>query len=541
MSSANKLQTHQWILILILITGLAFRLSGIFWGIRFLNPYTTTYHPDEAKIIDGAVNFPRHVLENTDLRYPTLMPYSIGLISLPLKYLLPADPKNNIRIDIVTIIGRLFSILAGIGAVVFTYMLTKKFFDKRTALLASFLLSFSMYHVVNSSYATTDVSTSFFLVLFLFLLINAVERNTSVYYIGAGIALGFLIGTKYTGALALIPFFVIVFSYQILKDPSTSLTTRLYKTFFCNKLWLLVITALIVFLLSTPGIIVHPDAFIKSLSYETNRLNQKHLPRTDIRVWTKQFTYLSNTVGVPIAVTAIIGVIISVKRRNAFVWSIVLLIFIFSLYFGNSVSPRYYIFIMPLLAVFASAALSTPLNSPNRRIQITGIAAIVVVAGYSLFYSTAAIMSRYPDTRTLAAEYIDTYIPEGSSIGIGYTSRDHKYPIHYWRYPKINFKNFEYVDFLDEPEYLILSSYDFGKIRKTIQSGVLNPDNSLPEQYFRDWYRYSPPSKRIFKFNKELMTGSKSKYKLIRIFYPKFFVPITFLNPTIEIYKKRVQ
>jgi hypothetical protein len=195
---------------------------------------------------------------------------------------------------------------------------------------------------------------------------------------------------------------------------------------------------------------------------------------------------------------------------------------------------------MPLLAVFASAALSTPLNSPNRIIHITGIAAIVVVAGYSLFYSTVAIMSRYPDTRTLAAEYIDTFIPEGSSIGIGYTSLDYKWT-HPWRYPKIYFENFEYVDFLDEPEYLILSSYDFGMIRKTIQSGVLNLDNSLPEQYYRDWYRYSPPSPEIFKFNKELMTGSKSKYELIKIFFPKFFVPTAFLNPTIEIYKKRVQ
>jgi hypothetical protein len=540
MSSVNKLQTHHWILILILITGLAFRLTGIFWGIRFLNPYTGTYHPDEPKIIDGAVKFPGHILENTDLRYPTLMHYSIGLISLPLKYLIPADTKKDIRFDIVTIIGRLFSISAGIGAVVFTYLLTKKIFDKRTALLASFLLSFSMYHVINSSWATTDVSISFFLVLFLFLLINAVERNTSVYYIGAGIALGFLIGTKYTGALALISFIVIVFSNQILKDPSTSLTTRLYKTFSCNNLWLLVITALIIFLLSTPGIIVHPDAFINSLSYEINRLDQYQLPRTDIRVWTKQFKYLSNAVGVPIAVTAIIGVIISLKRRNAIVWSLVLLIFIFSLYFGNSLSSRYYIFIMPLLAVFASAALSTPLNSPNRIIHITGIAAIVVVAGYSLFYSTVAIMSRYPDTRTLAAEYIDTFIPEGSSIGIGYTSLDYKWT-HPWRYPKIYFENFEYVDFLDEPEYLILSSYDFGMIRKTIQSGVLNLDNSLPEQYYRDWYRYSPPSPEIFKFNKELMTGSKSKYELIKIFFPKFFVPTAFLNPTIEIYKKRVQ
>ena len=102
----------QKLLILLLIIGGLLRLSGIFWSLP-TELYGATYHPDEPKIINAAFEFPTHIIENRDLRYPTAVHYTLGLLAYPLKQLLP-EPFNY---QAVYLTGRLISVFFGTATI----------------------------------------------------------------------------------------------------------------------------------------------------------------------------------------------------------------------------------------------------------------------------------------------------------------------------------------------------------------------------------------------------------------------------------------
>src|SRR6185436_12363526 len=102
----------------------------------------------------------------------------------------------------VAVVARFCSVLGGTGAILLTYFLGKDIYEENRALLASLFLCVLPYHSHNSSFATTDVLTSFFLTLFLFVLGRAFLRPKDVFlHVLAGAVLGILVGTKYTGAM----------------------------------------------------------------------------------------------------------------------------------------------------------------------------------------------------------------------------------------------------------------------------------------------------------------------------------------------------
>jgi len=68
----------------VLLAGFALRVSCITWGLP-LDEYTGYYHPDEGKIVRGAMDFPADILHRQDLRYPTFYHYAIGTLTLPVR------------------------------------------------------------------------------------------------------------------------------------------------------------------------------------------------------------------------------------------------------------------------------------------------------------------------------------------------------------------------------------------------------------------------------------------------------------------------
>jgi hypothetical protein len=530
---------HYILLFMILFFGLGYRLYGIFWGVHFINPYNSYNHPDELKIVWYARNFPEVFYTNQDFRYPTFLHHVLSIAVLPLSNLKSGEIQDRLLyLDTVMIIGRLLSIISGIGAVFLTYLVSKKIYDRNMALLAASLLCFSMLHITNSSFITTDVTTSFFLILFVFLIIKAFEEKTRCPFIGAGITLGLLIGTKYTGALAVIILPVYIYFYDIYPKSDTSLIHRLKVVIRNSNYWIMLLFALLFFLVTTPGILIYPDKLVESLNFETSRLAQKRISLSNIEVWETQYSFIVRAIGWPLTITFLAGMLYAALRKVALEWAGILLFIVFSLYFGNSPFTRYYIFLLPYVAIFAGLLLTSLLHVQMRTIHLLGIILTVFVLGYSIYYSTAGILSRYPDTRTQAAEYIRKNIPIGSTIGLGYQSPIYKL-VHPWKFPYINFNDlYIYKEFLEKPDYIVLSSDSYNQIYEVLEEGILNPDFSLPEEYHKDWYRYSPPSPEMFRFYSSIMKSGGSEYELIKEYQPRIFAPIEFSSPEIKIYKK---
>jgi hypothetical protein len=555
------------LLLLIILVGLLFRLSGVFWGLPYIK-YMKFYHPDESKIIDGAYEFPAHILTNLDLRYPTAFHYTLGTLSLPLRLLPYPDDYYAIYV-----LGRLLSILAGAATILVTFLLVRKIYDRRCALLAAFLIAFSMLHVANSAWATTDVMSSLLMILFLLLLLRTLESESIHDAVFTGISLGLLTGVKYTGAIAVIPFLFLFFSRQLRRyfvksDPARSIF-RAFTSFLRDRnFWIVALIALGTFLLSTPGLLRHPFAFLASLQYEGGRLSRDYLPLYDPETYVVLFNSLSRAMGVPLAATGILGIILALFRRKDVLIALILMLLVFALYFGSAIEDRYYIMVMPVLALFAGSFLLfiIDLGSLSNRdfstqqaehtqaeytqaeytqqksarttwLRIVGYTLAGLVCLYAFCYSLGGVVSRYPDSRTQAARYIAENVPPGSSIGLGYASKDYE---HSWHYPRIDSTIYEKRNFIKHPDYIVLSSYDYERIRDTLRRGILNPDYSLPREYWQEWYMSSPPTSVMFELNEQLWLGTGSEYCLLKVFVPrKLYAPIEFPAPTIEIYARQ--
>jgi 4-amino-4-deoxy-L-arabinose transferase-like glycosyltransferase len=157
-----KISSSKKLLISILFLGAILRFQGICWGIPIFDPLVHGYHPDEPKIIEGAYSFPRHVLTNTDLRYPTFYHYFLGTLSIPVKVVFKIEgwPSDIYKIYM-AIFGRFMSILLGLGSIFLTFVLAKQLYNEKVGLLSALFVSLSLYHVQNSAWATLVFLTLF--------------------------------------------------------------------------------------------------------------------------------------------------------------------------------------------------------------------------------------------------------------------------------------------------------------------------------------------------------------------------------------------
>lgn len=519
------------ILFILLFVAFFLRASGVFWGIP---PFDAgNFHPDEPKIINGAYGFPGYVLSNTDLRYPTGFHHALGFLTWPLKAALEPHGKFFVYMT-----GRMLSVLMGTAAILLLYILAKRQYGIRHALLAAAFLSFSMLHVANSAWATTDVATSFWLLLFLLMLVHAVDNQAINYSVAAGAALGILVGFKYTGALAVIPMALIYFLNQLsAHDAAASSAQRGVALLRDRRLWATCITALLFFLMTTPGIVLNWHAFVDSMSFEFSRMDQEKLPLYDTRVWLKAKDVSVDSLGWPLLSVSLVGFVIACFSRRVFDIGIALMVVATFAYFGGAIEGRYLILIMPILSIFSAHACTWLLSRPYQWARLAGMVVCSLVLLYSLLLSVGAAVSRYPDTRTLATSYIRESVPPGSSIGIAYQQLEF---MHEWRHPVIDPTIHKVVDYLEEPDYVVVSSYDAEKIRETLASGVLGKDYVLPSSLSYQWYRRTPPAPETFAFFDNLSSGAASNYELVRLFRPKYdFASIEFPAPILEIYKRK--
>ncbi len=246
-------------------------------------------------------------------------------------------------------------------------------------------------------------------------------------------------------------------------------------------------------------------------------------------------------IGLPLALAALGGLLLSLLlRRGAFELALSALVAAFYIYFGHALLPRYVILIMPALALLAAYPLSVALASERTRLRQ---ASLVVCAGVLLFsfgYTLLGASARYPDTRSLASDYIRQQVPPGVTLGIAYSSEDYDAWTHPWRYPKIEFDRFRETDFLKRPKFVIVTSYDSESMKELLAYIAAAPKKARVADLASEFYKGAPPNGSIIRFWQELYAGDDSPYQLVAQFSPhRIQVPIEFPAPTIEIYKSK--
>jgi hypothetical protein len=520
-------------LIWIILIAAILRFQGIFWGIPLFDPMVQNYHPDEPKIINGAYKFPNHILTNNDLRYPTFYHYFLGTLSIPAKIIfkIAEQPEQQYQL-FVSVFARFISIILGVGAVFLTFVLAKKLYNEKTGLLSASFLSLSFYHVQNSSWATLDAANSFFLVLTALSAYKMYESPSLKFYILTGFSLGILTGTKYNGITAILLILILHFYRCYSNEKNFS---AIVKAAFSKNLWILIITAGVVFIITTPGIILKPDAFKLSISELVNLGAGKKYKV--ITVFSIFFSVIKNYITATdplLTIVMILGLIFPLNKSWNKEIPIIAVVIVFFFAFGV-LSSRQLIAVLPLTSILGAGAIYYLYKKIEIIPRSIWISFLVLWIIFEIIYNSAGIFLRTNDTRTAAAYFIEKNLPEGSTVGAASIGDYKRWS---WMMPKINTAKYKIVDPLEKPEFIILTSYDYEKMEEALASEKLH-NYGWDINFSAEWYKARPPSSKVFRFYDNLLNnkGDKYNYRLIKEFRKKIFIPIEFPPPQIRIYE----
>ncbi|MFB3895788.1 MAG: ArnT family glycosyltransferase [bacterium] len=159
---------------------------------------------------------------------------------------------------------RLAAAIVGSITVIVFYYFIRYLFDNRVAIIASFLLATSKWHLIFSRLSFRTILTPLFIILVCYFLFKAFNERKRIWYILTGICLG--IGMYTYLAFRLVPILVLmIISYQWLIEkkirnspPQSEISPKAEKTEIRNNIIIIFLVWLLVFLPLIIDYIYHP-------------------------------------------------------------------------------------------------------------------------------------------------------------------------------------------------------------------------------------------------------------------------------------------
>jgi hypothetical protein len=405
---------------ILVLVALALRLIGVRYGLP------AVYNPDELAIMSRALAFAKGDLNPHNFLYPTLYFYVLfawegatALLAVATRAVVSfgafqreffLDPTR------VFVAGRLLTALLGTATVVATGVLGARIAGRFAAIAAALLLAVAPLHVLNSHYVKHDVPVTFVIVLAYL----AYERLWGPPEGGSdepGQAEGPLLAAAgVTGVAFSTHYYAIFLAVPLAWAILASSRTRRGAI---TRLAIAGLIAGAVFLLLSPFILVEPATALRDI--RANRQIVVDRAIGDLGYLQSAARYgkllLLDSVGIPAAILAIVGVFASARRapaRTAWLLSfpVLFLLFIFSTYPAS----RYLVPVTPFMALFGAVGLDSVWKSHRSQRAAAGSCLVIAVAFGLVVSLRWDLFIRKTDTRTLALEYIDTYIPARTTI-----------------------------------------------------------------------------------------------------------------------------
>lgn len=424
----NKPGATKYILIFILIVAFVIRV----WGSSFGLPYN--YHFDEQFYVNTALALGDGVLNNppynptglSNILFPQFAAYYlvgkiIGEFSSPQVFeaVFRTDPT------IFYLLARLTVIVFGAATILALFLLGRASSNSKVGLLAAGFLAVNFLSVRDSHYSVPDIPMVFFVVLAVGLAANGLRhtRRWNIYL--AGLAGGLAVAMKWTG-------FPVIAAVMW---ASVSLEHKVHSGIIGKLVNRTVIVSLLAFVigfaLSSPQILINPTPYVELALNLSQVGNGDNLSLTSSAVLNKWLFYGESLYyggGIILIPLGIVGVMrrlkLAVKARDPM--SILLLSFplfyvIIIIAVTNNRFIRYVLPLVPFLALFGAEAILV-LWTRLRQVRwgrplviLMVLAAIVLPLTNSIQHDL--ILTR-EDTRTLANEWIEASIPEGSEIAV---------------------------------------------------------------------------------------------------------------------------
>ena len=328
--------------------------------------------------------------------------------------------------------GRFLSLLAGAGTVGVVYRIGRHATGRIGSTLAAFLLAINTYHVDQSQQITTDIPLTLFAILCLLFCVRILNQPTRRNYLMAGLALGLAASTKYTGALLVFP----LMTAHLLARNQTRHTGSV------KPRWQLLVLAgtlgAAVFVLTSPYVLLDFPSFWANFTTERVHMKLGHFGLDNTPAWLFYIRRLGGSLlGWPVLMAALAGIILSVRRLSR-PWTTVLVVYllVFLLPMGTWAmkADRYLLPVLPVIMLMAASGVELILRhlryserSPSLRmiliVAVTAALAIIPVREYPELWNRSR-----KDTRSLAKEWIEENLPQGSFIIKEHYGPDLLYP-----------------------------------------------------------------------------------------------------------------
>jgi hypothetical protein len=411
---------------LILSGALAVRFYGLDWGL----PYH--FNSDERVMMIGAeqiraaksiAQLPVH--DPKFFIYPPLLMHLLVLLAAPVFHFLPFSPADPASATLYYVLGRGITAAFGTATVALVYFLGKWAYSRNAGLLGAAFLAFSVLHVRDSHFFTTDVPLTFFLVLLMLLALRIAEGGGIRVWVAAGLAAGLALTTKQTSLM----FFPVLLLAHLLasfrgRPGFPAIRETALSAAFWKPLLLFGAVAGVTALAMNPYALIAPREYLAQVSTVS-----KFLEGSDQRNWVFQFTgarfsfWFTNLLwfgmGPLLLAAGLLGVLWALSRRKP---ADVLILFFLALYLGTVGRGfmkfiRYAIPLLPFLALLGARCLVEARDRARgaARPVLAAVGAVVLLASICL---TAAYLNIYRvgDARVLASRWIHETVAPGTTV-----------------------------------------------------------------------------------------------------------------------------
>ena len=159
-------ERERRLLIVLFVVGLLLRVYPILWSSAHYDPNAGGFHPDEPKLVRHMDDFPESLQTYTDYRYPTLIPFTYGIVWMGVGGALDLrDPEASMpgtpSYEAALLFGRgLTVLLFGLGGMWLTWAFTRRLFGPGPALFALGSTNLMGLPMTSASLVQTDVPST---------------------------------------------------------------------------------------------------------------------------------------------------------------------------------------------------------------------------------------------------------------------------------------------------------------------------------------------------------------------------------------------
>ena len=393
------------------------------WGIG--QGYPDFYgHVDEVGVAASIWNFFRsRTLLPTEFTYPAFYSYLVAAVLWVSGWLAPV-PRADGLVDALVLRSFLdpgWAALAGRGlsavlstlSILFTYRLGREAFNQRVGLVAAMFVSAAAGPVAQAHRALPDTTMAFLAVVCFYFSWKVYQRGTWLDYVGAGVAAGLVVATKYNGAFTALA----LVAGHVLR--SVVLKRSVRAGILSPRLWGGVVLAFVALFAGSPYLFLAHEKYLALASYQVSSLGFA-LRQTSPWWWILKGLVEGESV---LGVAMIAGVGWALVRRHPLDWLFLAAWVPSFLYIGTWTreSLHYLLHFYPLLALGAARVLETLVHRVARVSsagwQVWALAGLCIVPSVHQVVEHNRLLDR-PDTRALAGAWIEENLPEGAKVAM---------------------------------------------------------------------------------------------------------------------------